>query len=87
MEKLVSALQARQKTLSPLEPLLLSLEQAAQLLNISTKTAKRMLSEGTLPGTRRIRRRVMISRADLERWIEKGCPQVAPAPGGRRRNG
>jgi excisionase family DNA binding protein len=77
----------REDATTTILPLLLSIGQAAQLLNVSTKTAKRMLAAGELPGTRRIRRRVMISHADLLAWVEKGCPQPALAPGGRRRNG
>jgi excisionase family DNA binding protein len=73
---------ARKKPL-PLEPALLTLEQAAQILNVSTKTVKRMLACGEMPGTRRVHRRVLILRSELERWLERGCPQPPHAPGRR----
>jgi excisionase family DNA binding protein len=62
------------------EPLLISIDAASALLGISTKTGRRMADLDELPGVCRVRRRVMVRRADLVRWIEAGCP----APGKRR---
>jgi excisionase family DNA binding protein len=66
---------------------LIGLSETARLLSVSRKTVQRMLAAGELPGVRRVGQRTLISLAVLEQWVERGCPQVAPAPGSRRRNG
>src|SRR5262245_39545061 len=60
--------------------LLLRIEEAAYLLAVSTRTVKRLVASRTLR-TVRIGRSVRIRRAELERWLETGCP----LPGPRRR--
>jgi excisionase family DNA binding protein len=47
---------------------LLSVDSAAELLSVSPKTVRRMLTRGTLPHCR-LGRLVRIQRADLERYI------------------
>jgi excisionase family DNA binding protein len=58
------------------EPLLVDLRRVATLLSISAKTAKRMAAAGELPGLRRVRRRVLVSVAELRNWIARGCPDL-----------
>jgi excisionase family DNA binding protein len=60
----------------PVEVLLWDLEQAAQALNVSTKTLKRMVAGGEIPGVVRLARRRLFSRRALEQWIDQGCPPV-----------
>ena len=66
------------------DPLLIDLAEAARLLSLSAKTAKRMAAAGELPGVVRLRRRVLVSMTALRQWIEKGCPALDPRPGRRR---
>jgi excisionase family DNA binding protein len=69
-----------------LQPLLLTLEQAAALLALSVRTLKRMVRDGAVPGIcRPFGRAVRLHRPTLERWLEEGCPRVyARGRGGRR---
>jgi excisionase family DNA binding protein len=60
------------------EPLLIDLAAVAALISVSTKTVRRMIALGELPGVRRIGRRVLVSRAELQAWVERGCPRVGP---------
>jgi excisionase family DNA binding protein len=57
-------------------PWLLSIQQTALVLGVSSKTVKRMAGGGELPGVVRIGRRVLIDRAKLQLWIGQGCPPV-----------
>ena len=57
-------------------PLLLTMEQAAELLGVAHRTIKRMVTERTLPGIVRLGRSVRISRPELEDWIRRGCPKI-----------
>lgn len=61
---------------SPLAPILLTPEQTAQLLAISTRTLIRWDRKGYVPkpvrpsdGTTRW------SRKDIELWVQNGCPK------------
>lgn len=65
------------------EPLLVDLGRVAELLSVSRRTAKRLAADGTLPGVRRVRRRLLVVLADLKAWIARGCPEPAVRP--RRR--
>ncbi len=67
-----------------LDPLLVDLGRVAELLSVSRRTAKRMHAAGELPGSRRVRRRVLFVFAELRDWVSRGCPDLAPAAGRRR---
>jgi excisionase family DNA binding protein len=56
--------------------LLWDLREAAQALNISERSLKRMAAARELPGDAVVRlgRRQLFVRAALERWIAAGCP-------------
>ena len=66
------------------EPLLVDLRRVAELLSVSPRTAKRLAADGTLPGQRRVRRRLLFVLADVKAWIGRGCPEVVVRPGKRR---
>jgi excisionase family DNA binding protein len=68
-----------------MEPLTIDLGQVAKILSLSLKTVKRHVAAGAIPGVRRIGRRVLVSLAELRRWVQAGCPDVSPRP--RRRSG
>ena len=51
-------------------PLLISISQAGQLLGIGRGLAYQLAQEGKLP-TIRLGRRVLVSRQQLEAWIEQ----------------
>lgn len=57
-------------------PLLIGVPDAARLLGVSPKTVKRGLASGEIPGIRKLGRRTLVSRAELEDWVAKGCPAV-----------
>lgn len=57
-------------------PLLLDVGQVALLLEVSTKTVRRLADSGRMPTARRLGRLLRWSRAELEEWIERGCPRV-----------
>ena len=50
----------------------LSLEATAEYLGVSISHLRRMARKGTLPGVRRLGRRVLISRAALDEWLAAG---------------
>lgn len=53
---------------------LIDVQEFAQLLSVSTRTVWRMLSHGKLVAPVRIGGSVRWRLADVERWIEDGCP-------------
>ena len=53
---------------------LIDVQEFAQLLSVSTRTIWRMLSHGKLVAPVRIGGSVRWRLADVERWIEDGCP-------------
>jgi excisionase family DNA binding protein len=53
--------------------LLLDVPGLAELLSVSTRTAKRILARRCLPVIK-IGRRTLVRRTDAERWVERGCP-------------
>jgi excisionase family DNA binding protein len=67
-------------TTPAVEPRLLRLREAAELLALSERTVGRMARAGELPGVVRIGRSRRVDRRALESWIDRGCPQH----GGRR---
>lgn len=56
---------------------LMTVEDVAQLLALPTSTVYEQLRKGIIPGRLKIGRRVRISRAALEAWIERQIAEQA----------
>jgi excisionase family DNA binding protein len=54
-------------------PLLLTPEEAGELLRTSRKAVYSMVERGQLPGVTRIGRRVLIHRGELLDWLDRKC--------------
>lgn len=57
-----------------LRPILVAADRAALLLSISERTLRKLDSMEQIPTPVRIGRRVLWSVAELEEWVEAGCP-------------
>ena len=53
--------------------LLLTTEEAGELLRTSRKAIYAMVERGQLPGVTRIGRRVLIQRGELLNWLDRKC--------------
>jgi len=58
------------------EPLLISAEQLAELLQISTRTLWRLLSTGKLVTPVHLGGSTRWRLEQVQNWIEKGCPEI-----------
>lgn len=60
------------------EPVLkmITADQLADILNISTRTLWRLRSQGQLPPAIRLGGSVRWSRQVVQAWIEQGCPKT-----------
>ncbi len=56
---------------------LLSVEQVAETMQVSIRTVWRLLSAGEMIAPVRIRGNTRWRRAELEAWIEAGCPTTS----------
>ena len=54
--------------------LMVNRRQAAELLQISTRTIDNLKREGRMPQPNRIGRAVRWNRAELVAWVDAGCP-------------
>lgn len=70
---------------SPSEPLLITAEEFAELMQISTRTLWRLRSAGQVPVPVRIGGVVRWNRERVLSWISAGCPSQAPRENGSRR--
>lgn len=57
-----------------MQPLLLTLEQTAELLGLSASAVRKLDSEGRIPQPVRLTRRLSWSYDELTRWVAAGCP-------------
>ena len=57
-----------------IEPLLLDAREAAGLCGVGRTHWLTMSAEGLVPMPLHLGRRVLWRRAELERWVEAGCP-------------
>ena len=62
---------------APRLPLLLNVDEAADLLRTSRRAIYAMIARRQLPGVVRIRRRVLVRSADLLDWLHQ---KRAPSP-------
>jgi len=62
---------------NPSLPLLLTVQEAAELLRTTKSGIYAMVERGQLPGVTRIGRRVLIRSAELLRWLDQ---KSAPSP-------
>jgi prophage regulatory protein len=60
-------------------PVLLDVGAVARLLRISTRTVYRLSDRGAMPAPVRLGAAVRWRRADLDRWLEAGCPATRRA--------
>jgi excisionase family DNA binding protein len=54
--------------------LLLGAEDVARLLSVAPRTVWKMDAAGKIPRPIRLGRRTLWRRAELEEWVEGGCP-------------
>ena len=59
-------------------PILITAEEAARMMNISTRTLWRLLSARRFPQPVRFGGNTRWRVAEVLRWIEDGCPQQSP---------
>jgi excisionase family DNA binding protein len=59
-------------------PLLITAEEVARMMNVSTRTLWRLLSAGRFPKPVRFGGNTRWRVAEVLRWIEDGCPQQSP---------
>ena len=58
-------------------PILLTVDEAADLLRTTRRAIYAMIGRGQLPGVVRVRRRVLLRTDDLLHWLQQKC---APSP-------
>ena len=63
-------------------PLLITVDEAAELLRTSRRAIYAMVERRQLPGVTRIRRRVLFRSGELLDWLDRKC---APSPQEDRR--
>lgn len=59
-------------------PLLLTAQEVVQMLSVSKSTLWRMRDSGKLPAPIRVGGIVRWRASDIQRWVEQGCPTLAP---------
>lgn len=53
---------------------IMRVDALAAYLGQSVAWCRVALADGTIPGGRKVRGRWMVARADVDRWLEAGCP-------------
>lgn len=66
--------QGRRQDAEP--PLLLRVDEVAQLLGLSERSVWRMQSAGRLPSGVRLAGSIRWRRAEIEAWVDAGCPAI-----------
>lgn len=67
---------SKSASIPPLERLLLTVHEVAELLGCSTRHVYRLADAGTMPPPLRLGASVRWSRVTIETWIAAGCPSV-----------
>lgn len=57
-----------------MHPQLLTADQLANLLQISERTLRRLISSGKIMSPTRIGRQLRWPLGEITKWIEQGCP-------------
>jgi excisionase family DNA binding protein len=70
---------------SPSEPLLITAEEFAELMQVSVRSVWRLRSAGEIPEPVRIGGTIRWRREEVLQWIEAGCPPRASRENGSRR--
>ena len=68
--------------MEPYLPVLLTVDEAADVLRTSRKAVYAMAARQQLPGIRHVGRRLLINRDELLHWLDHNC---APSSGRPRR--
>lgn len=66
---------------TPIVPVLLTADETAQLVAVSTRTLWRLLSAGKFPRPVRVGGSTRWRRAEVEKWVCEGCPDPVTSPG------
>lgn len=61
---------------STAERLLCGEPEVSVMLGVSTKTIKRMVAEGSIPGVVHVRGRRLFNLAEVRKWVAAGCPAL-----------
>jgi predicted DNA-binding transcriptional regulator AlpA len=70
---------------SPSEPLLITAEEFAEMMQVSVRTLWRLRSAGQVPEPVRIGGTVRWNRERVLDWISEGCPPLTSRENGHRR--
>jgi excisionase family DNA binding protein len=62
-------------------PVMLDVEQVAELLGVSTRHVRRLVDAGKCPAPVRLGRVCRWPRPAVEAWIADGCPNCRKRPG------
>ena len=65
------------KTKPQTAPKLLTVPEVAEICGIAPETVRRMTDRGAMPKPVRLGRAVRYRLADLEDWIQSGCPDLS----------
>lgn len=74
-----------QAAASPGEPLLITAEEFADLMQVSVRSIWRLRSAREIPEPLRIGGNIRWRREEVRQWIEAGCPQPTSRENERRR--
>ncbi len=62
----------------PVDEPLIKVEEAARLVGVATKTVYKLIEEGTIPGVRRLGRRIRFYKPELVAFMATGQRSVPP---------
>lgn len=54
-----------------IQPVVFTIEEVAEILQVSAQTLRRMLKEGTAPPAFRVGRQLRFEHTELQKWIAK----------------
>jgi excisionase family DNA binding protein len=74
---------SRESSSSTASVTLWNVSEVAKVMACSTRHVRRMTDAGTMPSPVRLSSAVRWRRADIERWIADGCPNLAKRKGAK----